>query len=220
MFSLDYMENAKNIILLGPPGAGKGTIAKVLIEKLGIPQISTGDIFRENIKNETELGKKVKEFLDSGKLVPDSLTVEIIKERLTRDDCKEGFMLDGYPRTIPQADALKENNDEIHHVIEFKVDDALIVRRITNRRMCKTCGKIYNMITMPPKEEGKCDCGGELYQRDDDKEEVVKQRLETYYSQTEPLIKYYEKDGLLREVDATKTPEEIVEASLRAISHQ
>ncbi len=198
-----------NLILLGGPGAGKGTQAKLIVEKYKIPQISTGDMLREAVKQGTELGKKAKEYMDKGELVPDEIVIGIVKERLKQPDCDRGFILDGFPRTIAQAEALDKILDEIGKkidaVINIQVPEEEIVRRIVNRRTCKNCGAIYHLIYSPPKEPNKCDkCGGELYQRDDDKEETVRERLRVYREQTEPLIEYYQKKGILYNVDGTK----------------
>ena len=182
------------LIFLGPPGVGKGTIAKMVMEKYKIPQISTGDLFRENIGNQTELGKKAKEFMDKGGLVPDEVTIGMVKERLSRDDCKNGYILDGFPRTIPQADAL-EGIDKVDKVINFQAPDELIIQRLSNRRICGACGAIFNLITVPPKEEGKCDhCGKAL-------------NLVVYREQTEPLIGYYKEKGMIADVNAETNPE-------------
>ncbi len=198
-----------NLILLGGPGAGKGTQAKLIVEKYKIPQISTGDMLREAVKQGTELGKKAKEYMDKGELVPDEIVIGIVKERLKQPDCDRGFILDGFPRTIAQAEALDKILDEIGKkidaVINIQVPEEEIVKRIVNRRTCKNCGAIYHLIYSPPKEPNKCDkCGGELYQRDDDKEETVRERLRVYREQTEPLIEYYQKKGILYNVDGTK----------------
>ncbi len=207
------------IILFGPPGAGKGTIASILKAKLGIPHISTGDIFRENVAHNTDLGKKAKEFMDLGKLVPDNITIGMVKDRLGRDDCSKGFLLDGFPRTIPQAEAIDAAGIEVDHVVFFKVSDEILIKRMTTRRTCSNCGTIFNLITMPPKKEGICDkCGGELKQRADETPEVIKKRLVTYSEQTAPLIGYYKEKGLLREVDASKSPDEIAASVLSVIS--
>ncbi len=200
------------IILLGAPGAGKGTQAEKIIKKYNIPQISTGDILRENVKNNTELGKKAKEYMDKGELVPDDIIIGIIKDRLAKDDCKNGYILDGFPRTIPQAEALKEalKPDKIDVVLFIDVSDEVVIERLSLRRVCKNCGAIYHLKFNPPKEENKCDkCGGELYQRDDDKEETIKNRLSVYREQTEPLVSYYEKENILKRIDGNKSVEEI-----------
>ncbi len=198
-----------NIILLGPPGAGKGTQAKMISEKYGIPQIATGDILREAVAKGTELGKKAKEYMDRGELVPDEIVIGIVKERLKQPDCEKGFILDGFPRTLAQAEALdkmlEELGKKLDAVINIDVPEEEIVKRIVNRRTCKNCGAVYHLIFNPPKVEGKCDkCGGELYQRDDDKEETVRERLRVYRERTEPLIEYYKNKGLLYNVDGTK----------------
>ncbi|RLI88670.1 MAG: adenylate kinase [Archaeoglobales archaeon] len=214
-----------NLILLGPPGSGKGTQAKFIVEKYGIPQISTGDMLREAVAKGTELGKKAKEYMDKGQLVPDEVVIGIVKERLKQPDCEKGFILDGFPRTLPQAEALdkmlEELGKKIDGVINIHVPEEEVVKRIVNRRSCRNCGAVYHLIYNPPKEEGKCDkCGGELYQRDDDKEETVRNRYKVYRDQTEPLIDYYQKKGLLYNVDGTKTIEEVskeVEAILEKI---
>ena len=205
-----------NLILLGAPGAGKGTQAKLIVSKYGIPQISTGDMLREAVANQTELGKKAKEDMDKGELVPDEVVIGIVKERLAQPDCERGFILDGFPRTLKQAEALDKILDElgkkIDAVINVAVPEEEIVKRIVNRRTCKKCGAVYHLIYNPPKEPGKCDkCGGELYQRDDDKEETVKERLRVYKAQTEPLIDYYSKKGLVYNVDGTKSIEGVFE---------
>lgn len=194
--------------MLGPPGAGKGTQAVHIAEAYGIPHISTGDIFRANIKNQTELGKQVKSILDAGGLVPDDLTVSIVKDRLSQEDCKKGFIMDGFPRTIPQAEKfdamLAGKGLKLDHVINIQCPDEVIVSRMSGRRMC-ACGKTYHVRSNPPKVEGICDaCGGKLYIREDDKAETVLQRLKTYHDQTSPLIDYYQKTGLLIDVDGVK----------------
>ncbi|MEM0214442.1 MAG: adenylate kinase [Archaeoglobaceae archaeon] len=202
------------IILLGAPGAGKGTQAKFLAEKYGIPQISTGDMLREAVEKSTELGKKAKEYMNQGKLVPDEIVVGIVKERLKQKDCERGFILDGFPRTIAQAEALDammvELGKKIDAVININVSEDEIVKRIVNRRICRKCGAIYHLIYDPPKKNGVCDkCGGELYQRDDDKEEVVRERFKVYRKNTEPLIEYYKRKGILFDVDGTKDIEKV-----------
>jgi len=190
-----------NIVLLGPPGSGKGTQAKMIAEKYGVVHISTGDILRENVRNNTPLGVEAKKYMEAGKLVPDSLLIDIIKDRLAKDDVKGGWMLDGYPRTIPQAEAMDEIlpslGQKIDVVLNIDVPDEELVKRVTGRRMCK-CGATYHVQFNPPKVPGKCDaCGGELYQRADDTEETVKERLQAYHAQTQPLIDYYDKKGIV-----------------------
>ena len=198
-----------NLIFLGPPGAGKGTIAAMTKEEFGIPHVSTGDLFREAIHNQTELGKRVKSILDSGDLVPDELTVKIVRERLDESDAQSGFILDGFPRTIPQAEALEEFRT-IDAVINFQVDKELIIKRLSGRRIAKQSGRVYHIHYNPPKVEGKCDeTGEELIQRDDDKPEAVEHRLEVYHSQTAPLISYYRERDLLKDLDASPDPDEV-----------
>ncbi len=193
-----------NFIFLGPPGAGKGTLASQVSEEYGIPQISTGDIFRENIKNGTELGKKVKAIMDSGALVGDDVVLEIVQDRLKKDDCKNGFILDGFPRTIPQASAFEKLGIDVE-VVNFEVDNDLIIARLSNRRVCKNCKANYNVKFLPPKVEGKCDkCGGELFTREDDKLESITNRLEVYRKETEPLIDFYKKLGKITDIDSAR----------------
>ena len=196
------------LIMLGAPGAGKGTQAKMIADKCGIPHISTGDIFRANIKEGTELGKKAKAYMDKGELVPDELTCDLVMDRIGQDDCKEGFILDGFPRTIPQAEALTAALEKAGNNMDFAVDievpDQSIIDRMGGRRACVGCGATYHIINIPPKKEGVCDrCGKELILRDDDKPETVKKRLDVYHDQTQPLIDYYKKQGILKEVDGT-----------------
>ncbi len=204
-----------NIILLGPPGAGKGTQAKKIAENYRIPHISTGDILRENISNNTSLGIKAKSYMSRGELVPDELLITIIKDRLSRQDCANGFLLDGYPRTIPQADALQmiltESNKKIDAVLNIEVDDEELIKRLSGRRMCK-CGASYHVIFNPPEKTGICNlCKGKLYQRDDDKEDAIKNRLIVYKKQTQPLIEYYDVKGLIRTIDGGKEIPQIFE---------
>lgn len=196
------------IIMLGAPGAGKGTQAKMIAEKYSIPHISTGDIFRANIKNGTELGKEAKKYMDQGLLVPDELTVKILLDRVAQPDCADGYVLDGFPRTIPQAEvldkALNELGDQIDYAINVEVPDENIIRRMGGRRACLNCGATYHIEHIPPKAEGICDtCGKELVLRDDDKPETVKNRLEVYHNQTQPLIEFYNAKGVLKNVDGT-----------------
>ena len=193
------------IIMLGAPGAGKGTHAKKITEKFGIPAISTGDIFRENIKNGTELGKKAKEYMDAGNLVPDELVCDLVVDRLKQDDCKNGYILDGFRRTIPQAEALAKDDDAIDYALEIFIEDQAIIDRMSGRRVCKSCGATYHVVNIPPKTEGVCDeCDGELIVRDDDAPETVKKRLDVYHEQTAPLIDYYKKQGILKVIDGSK----------------
>jgi adenylate kinase len=196
------------IVMLGAPGAGKGTQAKMIAEQYGIPHVSTGDIFRMNIKNGTELGKEAKTYMDKGELVPDELTVRILLDRVAQEDCKNGYVLDGFPRTIPQAEVLDAEltklGDAIDYAINVDVQDENIVRRMSGRRACVSCGATYHIVHIPPKKEGTCDkCGAELILRDDDKEETVKNRLSVYHAQTQPLIDFYTKKGVLKTVDGT-----------------
>ncbi len=202
------------IIMLGAPGAGKGTQAKMIAEKFGIPHISTGDIFRANIKEGTNLGKEAKEYMDKGQLVPDELTVRILLDRVSKDDCKSGYVLDGFPRTIPQAEVLSNEvaklGDKIDFAIDVDVPDENIIRRMGGRRCCLKCGATYHVEHIPPKKEGICDvCGAELVLRDDDKAETVKKRLDVYHEQTQPLIDYYSKLNILRTVDGTKDKNDV-----------
>lgn len=197
-----------NLILLGPPGAGKGTQAAKIIEKYNIPHISTGDIFRKNISEGTRFGKKAKEYMDKGELVPDSLVIEIATDRLTEDDCKNGFLLDGFPRTVEQAVALDaflgEHGKKIDHVLDIDVPKEELMTRLIGRRVCKNCGATYHVTNMPPKTEGICDkCGGELMQRADDTESTVENRIEVYNKQTKPLLNYYDKLGNIAHLDGS-----------------
>jgi len=205
------------IIMLGAPGAGKGTQAKMLADKYGIPHISTGDIFRANIKNGTELGTKAKEYMDKGLLVPDELTCDLVVDRIKQDDCAKGYILDGFPRTIPQAEcldnALSSMNDKIDYAVNVDVPDENIIKRMSGRRACVGCGATYHIVYNPTKEEGICDrCGKELILRDDDKPETVENRLKVYHEQTQPLIDYYNNKGVLQEVDGTKDMQEVFDA--------
>ena len=202
------------IIMLGAPGAGKGTQAKMIASKYGVPHISTGDIFRANIKNGTELGMEAKKYMDQGLLVPDELTVRILLDRVAQADCANGYVLDGFPRTIPQAkvldEALEKLGDKIDYAIDVDVPDENIIRRMSGRRACLTCGATYHIEHIPPKKEGICDtCGSELVLRDDDKAETVKNRLDVYHKQTQPLIDFYTEKGVLKSVDGTVPMEEV-----------
>ena len=202
------------IIMLGAPGAGKGTQAKMIAEKYGIPHVSTGDIFRANIKNGTELGMEAKKYMDQGQLVPDEITIGMLLDRIKEDDCQKGYVLDGFPRTIPQAEsltkALTELGDKIDWAVNVDVPDENIISRMSGRRACLGCGQTYHIVYNAPSQEGICDvCGQELVLRDDDKPETVQKRLEVYHKQTQPLIDYYRGAGVLAEVDGTKDLEEV-----------
>jgi len=206
------------LILLGAPGAGKGTQAELLAEKLSIPTISTGNILREAIKAGTEVGLKAKAFTDNGQLVPDDVIIGIISERLAKDDCANGFILDGFPRTIPQAEALEAAGIKLDYVVSIEIEDEIIENRMTGRRVCESCGNSYHVVANPPKTEGVCDaCGGKLVVRKDDAPETVKNRLEVYHAQTEPLKDFYEKLGNLVKVDGNQAIEACCEAILTAI---
>ncbi len=205
------------IIMLGAPGAGKGTQAKRIAEKYHVPHISTGDIFRANIKNGTELGQKAKAYMDQGLLVPDGLVCDLVVDRVKQEDCKDGYILDGFPRTIPQAEsldkALAEMGEAVDHAIDVEVPDENIVSRMSGRRACVGCGATYHLVYAPTKVEGQCDaCGAKLILRDDDKPETVKKRLTVYHEQTQPLIDYYQKKGILKKVDGTMGMDEVFQA--------
>ncbi len=202
------------IIMLGAPGAGKGTQAKMIAEEYGIPHISTGDIFRANLKAGTELGEKAKVYMDQGLLVPDDLTCDLVVDRIAQEDCKDGFILDGFPRTIPQADCLTDALDKLGEKMEYAIDvdvpDENIIERMSGRRVCPNCGATYHIVSMPPKVEGICDaCGTKLILRADDEAETVKKRLDVYHEQTQPLIDYYTKQGILHTVDGTLPMQEV-----------
>jgi adenylate kinase len=210
------------IIMLGAPGAGKGTRAAIIAEHYQIPHISTGDIFRANLKAGTELGLEAKKYMDAGELVPDELTVKILLDRVAQDDCKAGYILDGFPRTIRQAEVLEEAlnkiNDKVDCAIEVYVPDEVIVERMSGRRVCKACGATYHAKNMPPLKEGVCDkCGGEVVQRADDAPETVRQRLVVYHEQTEPLIDFYEERGILKWNDGTGSPETALLAAQKVL---
>ena len=205
------------IIMLGAPGAGKGTQAKMIAEKYSIPHVSTGDIFRANIKNGTDLGKEAKSYMDKGELVPDELTVRILLDRVAQEDCKNGYVLDGFPRTIPQAEVLQselnKQGTDVDFAINVDVPDENIIKRMSGRRACVTCGATYHIEHVPPKTEGICDtCGSELILRDDDKPETVLKRLGVYHDQTQPLIEYYDKQNILRTVDGVKDVNDIFDS--------
>ena len=205
------------IVMLGAPGAGKGTQAKMISEKYGVPHISTGDIFRANIKNGTELGKKAKEYMDQGQLVPEELTCDLVVDRIAQDDAKNGYVLDGFPRTIPQAEALTNalnaRGEKLDYAIDIEVPDENIVNRMSGRRACVDCGGTFHIKYNPTKTEGICDlCGGKLTLRDDDKPEVVADRLRVYHEATQPLIDYYEKEGILKSVDGTVDLNDVFDA--------
>ena len=210
------------IIMLGAPGAGKGTQAKKIADRYQIPHISTGDIFRANIKEGTELGRKAKSYMDQGLLVPDELTLELIMDRFQNPDCANGYVLDGFPRTIPQAEALtaalEKNGDSIDYAINVEVPDENIITRMSGRRACLACGATYHVVYAPTKVEGVCDrCGEKLVLRDDDKPETVKKRLDVYHSQTQPLIDYYTKQGKLAEVDGTQSVDAVFDAIVKIL---
>ena len=209
-------------VLLGPPGAGKGTQAVRIVEKYNIPHISTGDIFRDNIKNGTELGKKAQEYMNKGELVPDDLVIEIATTRLLADDCKEGFLLDGFPRTVYQAEKLnaflEEHGMKLDKVIDIEVEKEELITRLTGRRVCKACGASYHVVNIPPKTEGICDnCGGELFQRADDTIETVENRIEVYIEQTMPLVDYYTAAGNIAVIDGALPLDTVFDAIVEAI---
>jgi len=210
------------LVLVGPPGAGKGTQAQFISSNLSIPKISTGDIFRYNVSTGTELGRQAKAFMDRGDLVPDEVTIAMVSSRLQEDDAQVGFLLDGFPRNVPQAETLKkmlaEWDARLDIVLELVVDDDEVVRRLSGRRTCRKCGRIWHVVFDPPARQGICDeCGGELFQRDDDKEDVIRHRLEVYNSQTAPLIAFYADEGILVGIDATGPVEEITGRALDAL---
>ena len=207
-----------NLILLGAPGAGKGTQAEVICNTLHIPAISTGNILREAIKNETALGMEAKSYMDGGKLVPDEIVINILKERLQQDDCQNGFILDGFPRTVPQPEALDQLNIRIDRVIDIEVPDEKITARLSGRRVCESCGASYHTMYKPSKEEGVCDaCGGKTVQRKDDHPDTVKERLRVYHEQTEPLIDYYTKTGKLVVVEGQEEVADTTALTLKAV---
>jgi adenylate kinase len=210
------------LVLLGPPGAGKGTQAKRVAGHYGIPNISTGDIFRSNVAEMTELGELAKSYMDEGDLVPDDVTIAMVRERLGRDDTDPGFLLDGFPRTVPQAEAMNGILDEydiaLDAVLKLQVDDDEVVRRLSGRRVCRSCGHAFHIEFDPPTREGICDiCGGELYQRDDDRPETIRRRLDVYHAQTRPLVEYYETRDLLRFVIGTGAVDEVTARAIEAL---
>lgn len=207
------------LILLGAPGAGKGTQAEKICEKFSIPQISTGNIIRAAMKQETEAGKKAQTFVNAGQLVPDAVVIEMVNERLKQDDCKNGFILDGFPRTVAQAEALEEMGVQIDAVVDIQVPDAVITDRLSGRRACLACGATYHLEFNPSKLEGKCDkCGADLVVRKDDQPETIQERLKVYHDQTQPLVDFYRARGVLKEVDGTKPVEEVTESTLAVIT--
>jgi len=210
------------LVLVGPPGAGKGTQAQFISAHLGIPKISTGDIFRENVSQGTDLGQEAKKYMDAGDLVPDEITIGMVKERLADPDTAKGFLLDGFPRNVPQArtldDVLAGGSTPLHVVLELVVDDDEVVRRLSGRRTCRNCGHIWHVDFDPPSAEGVCDiCGGELFQRDDDKPETVRHRLEVYYEQTAPLVGYYAEQGILVGIDAMGPVDDVTDRAIAAL---
>ncbi|GAB3211596.1 adenylate kinase [Marinactinospora thermotolerans] len=209
-------------VLVGPPGAGKGTQAQILASELSIPKVSTGDIFRANVSGGTELGKQAKAFMDRGDLVPDEVTNAMVRDRLAEKDAQNGFLLDGFPRNVAQAETLNKMLQEMGRsldvVLELKVDEEEVVRRLSGRRTCRSCGHVQHVVYNPPATEGVCDsCGGELFQRDDDREETIRHRLDVYREQTAPLVSFYEKEGILVAITATGTVEEVTERALAAL---
>ena len=210
------------IVLVGPPGAGKGTQAQFIASHLAIPKISTGDIFRSNVSQGTPLGRQAKEYMDRGDLVPDEVTIAMVRDRLSEDDAQAGFLLDGFPRNVPQAETLKKQlvdwDTRLTVVLELVVDEDEVVRRLSGRRTCRRCERVWHVMFDPPSREGICDaCAGELFQRDDDREETVRHRLDVYKKQTAPLVSYYADEGILIGIDATGPVEEVTERGLAAL---
>ena len=210
------------IVLVGPPGAGKGTQAQFIASQQAIPRISTGDIFRYNVSNNTELGRQAREYMERGDLVPDEVTIAMVRDRLGEEDAADGFLLDGFPRNVPQAETLKKQlmdwDQRLTVVLELVVDEDEVVRRLSGRRTCRRCERVWHIMFDPPTRDGICDaCGGELFQRDDDREETVRHRLEVYKKQTAPLVSYYADEGILIGIDATGPVEEVTERALAAL---
>lgn len=217
LFAQDGMTKGKIkvVVLLGPPGSGKGTQAVRLTKELGIPHISTGDLFRENITKDTDLGKRAKTFMNAGKLVPDEVVLDMLFDRVSRPDCQKGYLLDGFPRTLPQAEAFDRHlaPNATLVVLDLEVPDEVILKRAEGRLTCKVCGSVYNYYFSPPNKKDVCDkCGAELVQRPDDKAEVVQERLRVYHDQTQPLVSYYDKKGVLKRVDGTRSTDQVFEA--------
>jgi adenylate kinase len=209
---------ARNFVFLGPQGSGKGTVIGKIKSEFGVPHISTGDMFREALKEGTEFGKKAQEYMTRGELVPDEVTCGMVKERISRDDCRNGFMLDGFPRNLKQAEALDEITD-VHTAVLLDVPEEVSLERLSGRRQCRACGTIFHLQFVPPKRAGVCDkCGGELYQRDDDKPEAIKERLALYRSETMPIVDYYDRAGVLTRVDGSGTPDQVVTRILEKLS--
>ena len=209
---------ARNFVFLGPQGSGKGTVIGKIKDKFQAPHISTGDMFREAVKEGTEFGRKAQEYMNRGELVPDEVTTGMVKERIARDDCTNGFMLDGFPRNLSQAEALA-GITEIHTAVLIDVPEKVSLERLGGRRQCRDCGAIFHLLFVPPKKEGTCDkCGGELYQRDDDKDEAIKERLAIYAKETKPIVDYYAKSGVLTSVDGSGTPDEVVARLLEKLA--
>lgn len=216
-------KNPTYVILMGPPASGKGTQAERLQKTLGLTHVASGDLFRYNLKNETELGMKAKSYMDKGELVPDDITIAMVLERLSREDCKKGALLDGFPRTLAQAEALDTalaaEGNRINLALNIQVPEEELIARVTGRRLCRNCGASYHIKFKPPEEPGTCDkCGGELYQRDDDTEETARRRLEVYAEQTKPLIEYYDEKGVLVNVDGDQSIDEVTQALKNAIN--
>ncbi|MBN1249842.1 MAG: adenylate kinase [Anaerolineae bacterium] len=218
-------KNPTYVILMGPPASGKGTQAERLQQTLGLPHVASGDLFRYNLKNETELGLKAKTYMDKGELVPDDITIAMVLDRLSGDDCAKGALLDGFPRTLAQAAALDaalaEEDNRINLVLNIQVPEEELIARVTGRRLCRNCGASYHIKFKPPKQPGVCDkCGGELYQRDDDTEETARRRLEVYEAQTKPLIEYYDGKGVLVNVDGDQPIDKVTESLKAAIAKE